>query len=228
MTALVKVSEGQFKGYIGKPDKFNGEHAEINGWVCNCFSDGNICCVTNLQEDDGTKVTVQIALRHGNATVTRKKGGTRIAKPKYKYINWPANGVIGLPNMNGNKQRPFYREQELQDLMEKHGITGIHYSDPNVPYQLKKYVVDGELKLQEQLIATDGKCIVRGVNKEEREHLYTTVTEIEVQNATWVIKKVEKPNCTMYIIYTEGKLEELKGLPNNTGGITYEWRTAWV
>lgn len=217
-TLQLKVQGSRFVGHNGvKVKVFTPTHVDANGWNCYIDDNGNISCVAE-QHYKGVRHTIKFSLKNNYVKLLLKKGDARpMPLKKYRLDQWPINGVIGLPAGYIDRRRAYFREEKFQEFLNKYGLTAVRNELASGIYDLQEKFCKGKCFYKEEIETTDGQTelIFNDVDKDENaeEGTFTVCRQVEVINATWVIKKVVKEGSTRRILYTSENPKEIPNLP---------------
>lgn len=195
-------------------EEFYSRYLKGNGWICKIYENGDFHCVATGTYNGG-ECRIKFKIEEGHLKLSLKIGdGTVKIIKKEKMDKWPIDGVIGLTSGPIHTRNAYFRDMDFQDFVEEYSITSIKSTSADGIYQLEKTVCEGCTTFEE-LIETDGNMLqIFEAEDYPNKDCKNVYQEVEVSNATWVIKKVFKSGVTKHkILFSEQSLSELQGLP---------------
>lgn len=190
-TMYLTVRNGSFANVKGEYDEMSRDKAIGNGWNCEILGDGKIRCVTSGVSNKEAWSLIYTIRPDGFARIVYKKDSEKIPMTIKKGFvvkkGEAINGVIIMlreESISGTKAKVFFRDEALQEFLDKYKLSTVMKENPNRPYTLNVYNTD-EVEYRE-LLYTDGI-----ITQEESDEEYPNMEKrhIRVKNARWVVIK---------------------------------------
>lgn len=216
-TLRIEINDSRFVAHNGvNVETFSHNHVVGNGWECTLDERGNVSCIAT-QFYLGKRHQIKFNLKNGWVKLLLKINDEYPkALKSYKLNEWPVDGVIGLPDGYIDSRRAYFREANFQKFLEEKGISSVRCKNANGIYILMHEVI-GEGTVLEEKIETDGnyKFILNRVKtiEDSSENHFEVYQEVEVNDATWVIKTVMNRYTKLKILYTREDPKKIVGLP---------------
>lgn len=217
-TLRIKIKDKKFVSHNNVNVKeFSDNYVEGNGWICKMHTNGDFHCVSTGRHH-GVEWRVKLRIQDGWGKLTLKKGDGQVQiLKKYELQNLPADGVIGLSSGPINRRWAYFRDEIFQNFLDEYGITAMRCEPANNIYFLQKEISKGTTIFEEK-VETDGNANVifesRDYPEGSLKDSFMVYTEVEITEATWVIKRViSSGELTHKIVYTQGNPKEIEGLP---------------
>ena len=182
-------------------EKFTEKYVKGNGWECTIWNNGNFSC----KDVRGRKLMTK------NGWLQRKCGSE--IERLYRIKDETINGVIGLPDDYSDKRKPYFREADFQEFLDKYGLSSVRYQSANAVYSLSEDIKEGETIYIEE-IKTDGRQEIITMEANAENGLLLERCRVNVADATWVVKTSTKlGEVKSRVLYTSENPRELIGLP---------------
>lgn len=215
-TLKITLKNSRFADHNGTNVQFfSPTYVEGNGWECYIDSDGTIVCIAE-RFYNRERHSIKFKIKDGNVKLLLKIGNNfPCALKSYKLDEWPVDGVIGLPGGYIDRRRAFFRKASFQLLLDELGLTSVRYEPANGIYVILEKFEKGNLIFKEEIEDTDGckELVLNDIDTSDEEETFTVRREIQVTDATWVIKKVTTQDKILRILYTMNDPKETKNLP---------------
>ena len=195
------VKDGIFTGVHGVDivTEKSTNHVVANGWTCDILEDGSIHCVASKDYPDGERSMVYHIRPDGFSRQSLREPGKNPQNIRKGFViprGTRLAGTIGLSSGEISKRYVFFRTEEFQNFLDKHGITAVSYRDCKQYFQYElrharyaggvckmKLETDGVVeKVSEDHTQTE---IFKQQHPDMQEYLWYET--LGVQNATWVI-----------------------------------------
>ena len=219
-TLQLKVKDGRFVESNGVNVKaFSPTYVEGNEWKCEIKKDGAIFCFAQKTVGE-TMYSMRYTITNGWTKLTLKIGDQKPKILKNFRLREPnIAGVIGLPGGDITKRRPYFREAGFQELLERYGLTAVRFEYANAVYTLHEQFQNGETIFKEEIEITDGnqECIFEETIESSQGEILAMKRCVEVTDAKWVIKKVQKVDGGIHrILITKQNPKTMRGLPQKS------------
>ena len=215
-TLQIQIKDSKFISHNGvNVEKFTDKYVEGNGWKCQIFLNGKIFCIASHYYK-GNERLIKFIIQSGYVKLKVKVGDNQESLMKnYRLNQWSTDGVLRLSNNFTHPRCAYFREASFQRFLDEHGITSVRYESANGIYRVLQEN-DGENIIFKEEIETDGnvELIYNAVKPRKEGNYFIVERDIEVSNATWVVKIVRKLGVVKHrILYTTDNPEKIIGLP---------------
>lgn len=214
----IEIKNSKFVSHNGvNVEKFEEHNVEGNSWTCRITQEGRVDCIAT-RFYNGERHQIKFKIDKGYVKVLLKiNDGRPRALKSYKLEKWPVDGIIVLPEGYIDNRRPHFRDASFQRFLDEYGLTAIRCESANGIFAtLQEH--NGHRIMFNEVLDTDGKMKVISedtkVDKKSIDKPFTIKQMVEISEASWVIKTVEKFGKYQYrILYTLDDPKQIKGLP---------------
>lgn len=218
-TLKIQIKDSKFVSHNGvNIEEFAENYAKGNSWECRITENGRLDCIATEIYNKGERHQIKLRIDKGYAKVLLKigDGHPRVLKT-YRLEMWPQDGVIVLPTGFIDKRRPHFRNAEFQKFLDDHGLTAVKHESANGIYPIMMEH-NGHTVVFNEDIETDGRVIQISEETQNEENSkdgqFCIKLILEVTDATWVIKTVERLYKYQHrILFTLDNPKEIVGLP---------------
>ena len=216
-TLKLTVENSRFVNHNGvNVESFSPTYVEGNGWKCYIYNDGDISCVAEKHYKN-VRHGIKLNIKKGWVKLSLKIGkeSPKVLK-SYKLESCTQDGVIGLPAGYIDKRKAYFRDADFQKFLDKYELTAVRYEAANGIYVLFEQIQDSGVIFKEEIENTDGQAelIFNDFEEGDEKSITTIKREVQVTNASWVIKKVTlSEGRTLRILYTSDNPKEIMNLP---------------
>jgi len=215
-TLQLEIRDSKFVSHNGvNVQTFSDKCVEANGWKCQITESGKVICIAKYSYKD-VKKRVKFCVQSGYAKLKLKVGDTQ-ERPirSYKLNHNSIDGVIRLSNNFMHPRCAYFREASFQRFLNEHGITSVRYESANGIFRILQEN-DGENIIFKEEIESDGtvELIYNDVKQRKDGDLFIIERDVQVSNATWVVKTVKKLGEVKHrILYTTENSGKVIRLP---------------
>lgn len=214
-TLQIQIQDSKFISYNGENvSTFSDKYIEANGWRCRITEEGKVICTAAYFYKDVER-KVKFSIKNGYAKLKLKVGDTQYKLIRsYKLNQWSTDGVLRLSNNFTNPKCAYFREASFQRFLDEHRITSVRYESANGIYRIIQEN-QGENVIFKEEVESDGNAeFIYNNMTAYTEKFFIVEREVQVTNATWVVKTVRKLGVVKHrILYTTDNPEKIIGLP---------------